>query len=177
MSPLPAILVSTLEKLLASPPCIGSLSLLSPYSFFIFHFFISFQRGQHLFILEVEEGSRLIERRKCCSSREVVYCISDVPIKVFPLTLLYLTELTRVNPKRPNRVGDTIQRTSVVFSSRLTSNKLYFPFLQHGMKTTSSTHKYKTTYKQVLITSQVLLHFTLACFKIHTWFHATLTYE
>ena len=40
---LPASLVSTMVELIASPLCVGSLSLLSPYSFsfefFTFHFF------------------------------------------------------------------------------------------------------------------------------------------
>ena len=39
MALLPASLVSTLAELLESPPCAGSLSLLSPYSFFILNFF------------------------------------------------------------------------------------------------------------------------------------------
>ena len=38
MALLLASLVNTLAELLASPPCVGSLSLLSPYSFFIFNF-------------------------------------------------------------------------------------------------------------------------------------------
>ena len=47
ITPLLASLVSTLAELLASPPCAGILSLLSPYSFFIlnfwtFHFFSFF---------------------------------------------------------------------------------------------------------------------------------------
>ena len=40
MAPLLASLVSTLVELLASPLFIGSLSLLSPYSFSLFSFFI-----------------------------------------------------------------------------------------------------------------------------------------
>ena len=39
MAPLPASLVNTPMKLLASPPCAGSLSLFSPDLFFIFIFF------------------------------------------------------------------------------------------------------------------------------------------
>ena len=41
-------------------------------------------------ILEAEEGSQLIKSRRDYSSREVFYYISDVPVKVFPLTLLYV---------------------------------------------------------------------------------------
>ena len=42
MAPLLASLVSTPTELLASPPYAGSLSLLSPYSFFFLIFFFHF---------------------------------------------------------------------------------------------------------------------------------------
>jgi len=103
MAPLPTSLVSTPVELLASPLCTGSLSLLFPYSFFIFFTFFIFyfcNCAWHLFISYVEEGSRLIERG--CSNRELVYYTFDVPIKVFHLTLLYLTKMTRINPKTTN---------------------------------------------------------------------------
>lgn len=42
MVPLPTSLVNTLVELLSSPLCTGSLSLLLPYSFFIFLNFFTF---------------------------------------------------------------------------------------------------------------------------------------
>ena len=40
------------------------------------------------------------------SEKYVIYT-SDMLVKVFPLTLLYLTELIRFNPKQSNGVGGT----------------------------------------------------------------------
>jgi len=94
-------------KLLASSLYVGSLSLLSPYSFFQnFHIFIELCIGTYLFQGRKRDPDLLREEEVVPSRKYVMYTF-DILVKVFPLTLLYLTELTRFNLKQLTRVGGT----------------------------------------------------------------------
>lgn len=90
-------LVNTLAELLASDLCAGSLSLVSPCSFFYF-FLQELCIGTYLFQSRKRDPDLLRAREVFPLEKYVIYT-SNILVKVLPLTLLYLIELIRVNPK------------------------------------------------------------------------------
>ena len=94
--------LNSLEIDLLEDPRIGllqSLSIISSLFYFSFHFsfFKELCIGTYLFH-KVEDGSRLIERKRGCPFSEGYLCIPLTYFLISPhFTLLFFTELTRVN--------------------------------------------------------------------------------
>lgn len=80
MTPLPVSLVITSTNLLQSPPCVGSLSLLSPYSFFILNFL-----ALHFFLIFTVDSTYSFQRWKrdpeLLRENEVVPIEKVVPVE------------------------------------------------------------------------------------------------
>ena len=81
-------------------------SKFSYFHFFHFSFFKELCVGTYLF-QRWKRDPDLLRVEEVVPSKKYVMYTSDILVKVFSLTLLYLTELTRVNPKQPTRVGGT----------------------------------------------------------------------